>query len=200
MADAHPGNPLVSEKLIYVPPQPDRSLVAYNPLSPAPVIKIKAPVIKIKSPKEGAVFSSSKVAVTYLIDNPGDAPISRIRALVDGIEKKVIQLNQSGFGKEAKLSVPVPEQDCKVCLIAETTDSVSSKPAYVTLKWIPAPTISIINPKDGTGFETKRVTLSYAIDNPSSEPVARIRVLVGWQGAKSAETRHGQGYTTQEKR
>jgi len=94
---------------------------------PVQLRSILPPVIEILSPKDGAVVSQSNVTLKFSVRTPDDAPVTGLRARVNGQPVTV-----AGNAHEA--TIPIPPQDNVIHLFAENRHGVSV-PAILMLVW-----------------------------------------------------------------
>ena len=103
-----------------------------------PVIAVEdqlPPTIAILSPGDGAQLSSDSVTVRFRVASPEGAPVTGVRALVDGRApgKDLVRVLEAA-GEERSLTVSIPRRDCTITLLAENKNAVSS-PASVRISW-----------------------------------------------------------------
>jgi hypothetical protein len=95
------------------------------------------PVVDILSPGDGTV-SIRQVTIRYNARTPADAPVTALRARVNGQavslpETRVLAVQKAGDGAR-EVTVPIPEQDAEIQLFAENKNGVSV-PSVLRLKW-----------------------------------------------------------------
>jgi WD40 repeat protein len=95
------------------------------------------PVVEILSPRDGTSVTSSSVTVRYAARSPADAPVTGLRARVNG--QAVSLPDARGLavlpkGSEPEVTVPIREEDSEIQLFAENKNGVST-PATVRLTW-----------------------------------------------------------------
>lgn len=99
------------------------------------VAQVLPPVITVLSPQDGASVSTEEIEVRYTARASEDAPVTAVRALVDGrpIEgSRGIKVEAAAASQSLK--VRVPGRDCEVALVAENRHG-ASEPGRVRLKW-----------------------------------------------------------------
>lgn len=100
------------------------------------VSKMLPPVVSIVSPQDGSGVKTGEVTVKFLIRSLSGEPVIGIKALVDGrpakVEKDIRVVEKE---KEGKITVPIPERDSEIAIIAENRYA-SSEPAMVKVKWV----------------------------------------------------------------
>jgi len=140
--------------------QPDARPVSVQTLLP--------PVVEILSPQDGTSVTSSSVTVRYAARSPADAPVTGLRARVNG--QAVSLPDARGLavlpkGSEPEVTVPIREEDSEIQLFAENKNGVST-PATVRLNW--AGKASVSAPQ--TMFKPKLYVLAVGVAqyaNPS---------------------------------
>jgi WD40 repeat protein len=104
---------------------------------PVEIAKTLPPVVQILAPTEGAAVSTPEVRVRFAIRTTSDAPITGVRARVNG---QVVTLGDTrnivGTATDAarELTIPIPPQDSEVMLFAENRHGVSV-PAVIHVTW-----------------------------------------------------------------
>ena len=84
------------------------------------------PVTTIVSPAMGGHFSSAEVTIDYSVRSPSGLAVDSVEALVDGRAVKVEGLPSAAGGEPTKrsLTIPVPQHDVEIGLIAHSGDIV----------------------------------------------------------------------------
>jgi WD40 repeat protein len=92
------------------------------------------PTIAISGPSSDSSFSGATVRITYRLSAPADAPVTGVRALVDGRPADGTKglAVVAAAGKDAEIEVPVPPRSCSVSLIADNKNG-SSEAATIRL-------------------------------------------------------------------
>ncbi|KOR31109.1 hypothetical protein TI05_13035, partial [Achromatium sp. WMS3] len=118
---------------------PDAALHQANTLrtQPAKTVAIEQrlpPTIRILTPTNGTTFSNKQLTISYQADSPADAPVTKIRPLIDGRP-----LDMRGVGGvipkgSQALTITLPERNLTLALIAENRHGVS-EPSQIQLKW-----------------------------------------------------------------
>jgi WD40 repeat protein len=103
---------------------------------PASVQTLLPPVVQIASPPDGTSVTSSSVTVRYATRSPADAPVTGLRARVNGravtLQARAITVLPNGMERE--VSVPIREEDSEIQLFAENKNGVST-PAILRVTW-----------------------------------------------------------------
>ncbi len=103
---------------------------------PIEITQVLPPKVQILSPKDGTTVLKNQVTVQYKIENPSEEKVTALRVLVDGrpieTSRGLTVLPQSE--KIAEITVPVPERDCELSLVAENAFAVG-EPATIRLFW-----------------------------------------------------------------
>lgn len=94
---------------------------------PPELRSILPPIIEILSPKDGTPVSQSKVTLKLSVRAPNDAPITGLRARVNGQSVTVT-------GNAPQVTIPIPPQDNVIHLFAENRNGISA-PAILMLVW-----------------------------------------------------------------
>lgn len=92
------------------------------------------PVVMLLSPQEGSSFSTKNVTLRYRLETPSGEPVTAIKALIDGVAVSTPKGMERKKRGEGSLTLPVPERDCEIALIAENKYS-ASVPATLSLHW-----------------------------------------------------------------
>jgi WD40 repeat protein len=92
------------------------------------------PVISIIAPSDDATVSSTMVMVHYTVRTPSEAPVTAVRALVDGRPVETIRDIKMVGSDTQQLRVTIPERDCELAVVAEN-QYAASMPAVIRLKW-----------------------------------------------------------------
>lgn len=87
----------------------------------------RPPIVSIISPYDGSNFDGSSVSITYRLSSPSDAPVTKVRALIDGRPVEGMKAISLSYKSDADLTieVPVPSQTCIVSLIADNRNGPS---------------------------------------------------------------------------
>ncbi len=105
------------------------------------ILKRLPPVIKILGPDTDTEFRSKEIKLKYSLRSPSGLDISQVDVLLDGRplpEQQLTGLKLTAEGKIGEITIPLPERDVEVALIARTSRAVS-QPTRVALKWAGAP-------------------------------------------------------------
>jgi WD40 repeat protein len=102
----------------------------------ASILSRRPPIILITSPDQEGTFSASKFTMRYRLRTSADAPVTSIRALVDGRPMEGARgLNVvAASDTDQSLELDLPSRDCTVSLIAENKNG-PSEAASVRLLW-----------------------------------------------------------------
>ncbi len=104
------------------------------------VDKTLPPVVRILSPENNDEIADSAVTVKFSVRSPADAPVTSVRALVDGrpagAPRRIVEVDNAAAPVEGTqtLSVTLPNRDCEVAVIAENKHGASS-PGVVRVRW-----------------------------------------------------------------
>ena len=103
---------------------------------PVSVQTVLPPVVEILAPADGTSVTSNGVTVRYATRSPADAPVTGVRARVNGqtvtLDTRAITVASNGNARE--VTVPIREQDSEIQLFAENKNGVST-PATVRVIW-----------------------------------------------------------------
>ena len=94
----------------------------------AGVAERRPPTLSILSPASGSAFAGATVRIAYRVSAPADAPVTGVRALVDGRPAegaKGIAVAAAAGGGELSIEVPLPARSCLVSLIADNRNGPS---------------------------------------------------------------------------
>ena len=94
---------------------------------PVQLRNVLPPVVEILSPSDGTAVSQPNITLIYGTRTPGDAPVTSLRARVNGQAVTVT-------GKAPEVTVPIPPQDSVIHLFAENRNGVSV-PAILMVVW-----------------------------------------------------------------
>ena len=94
---------------------------------PVQLRNVLPPVVEILSPSDGTAVSQSNITLKYSIRSPNDAPVTNLRARVNGQAVTVT-------GNANEVTIPIPPQDSVIHLFAENRNGVSV-PAILTVVW-----------------------------------------------------------------
>lgn len=109
--------------------KPDAGPVSMQTLLP--------PVVEILAPRDGTSVTSGSVTVRYVARSPADAPVTGLRARVNGQavtlpEARALTVLPSG--NEREVTLPIRDEDSEIQLFAENKNGVST-PATLRLTW-----------------------------------------------------------------
>lgn len=104
---------------------------------PVRVQTLLPPVMEILSPRDGTSLTSRSVTVRYAARSPADAPVTGLRARVNG--QAVTLPDARGLtvlpkDNEGEVTIPIHDEDSEIQLFAENKNGVST-PASVRLTW-----------------------------------------------------------------
>ncbi|MDD5167935.1 MAG: caspase family protein [Syntrophales bacterium] len=94
------------------------------------------PVVTILSPVGGSNVSTADVTLSVSVRSPAGAPVTSIRALVDGrpvSTERGLSIKPKGDTIQ-QIRVTIPERDAEVSIIAENRHA-ASEPATIRLRW-----------------------------------------------------------------
>jgi WD40 repeat protein len=103
--------------------------------APASVATLLPPVVKILSPPDLSSVARSPIDVTYLVRSP--TPVTGITVFVDGRPATTaapIAITSGAEGSVATVSVPMPQHNAKISLVAANAQS-TSEAAVVNVGW-----------------------------------------------------------------
>ncbi|MCW3052422.1 MAG: repeat, subgroup, partial [Chthonomonadales bacterium] len=97
------------------------------------------PIVAIKSPDNNTEVSEANLKLQIAVRTPGDAPVTALRALIDGRPTGNARRIQEVAGKESAdtmqtLDVTLPARDCEISVIAENKNGISA-PATIKMHW-----------------------------------------------------------------
>jgi WD40 repeat protein len=115
------------------------------------ILDKRPPIVTITSPDQGSAFNAGTLTVRYRVRSPSDAPVTTVRALVDGrpIDGAKGLTVVSASDGDQDLQLNLPSRDCTVSLIAENRNGPSDA-ASVKLLWkgaAPSQDEFVIKPK-----------------------------------------------------
>lgn len=125
---------------------------------PAPAIEeALPPLVAIRVPTDGAEVSAAQITFQYEVRSPSGAPVTEVRALVDGRPagdaRGLIEVPADpSHGVARTIRLTIPERDCEVSLIA-VNRFAASVPATARLFWrgraapAPVPAPDVLKPK-----------------------------------------------------
>jgi WD40 repeat protein len=90
------------------------------------------PVIEIVTPADGAAVSTPDLKVAFRVRASGDAPVTGVRARVNG--QAVTPRAGATAGETREVLIAMPPQDSEILLFAENKHGVSA-PATLQVKW-----------------------------------------------------------------
>src|SRR5208283_4805927 len=100
------------------------------------ILDKRPPIVTITSPDSGSAFSSGAVTLHYRLRTQEDAPVTSVKALVDGrpIEDARGLAVVAAANVDQSVDLSVPARDCTVSLVAENRNG-SSEAASIGLVW-----------------------------------------------------------------
>jgi len=109
------------------------------------------PIVTIRSPDNNTEVSETAVKLQFAVRTSGDAPVTAVRALVDGRPMGSARRIQEVAGKgdaetTQTLDVALPAHDCEISIIAENKNGVSA-PATIKLHWKGKAEEDLVKPK-----------------------------------------------------
>jgi WD40 repeat protein len=106
-------------------------------IQPVKVQSVLPPVVEILSPTAGTAVATTSVTVRYTTRTPGDAPVTALRARVNGQAVSLPDsrtLGVAAVGNTREVAIPIPADDSEIQLFAENRHGVST-PALLRLTW-----------------------------------------------------------------
>jgi hypothetical protein len=94
-------------------------------------------VVKILSPQDGSAIAQNSVTVRYATRTPSDAPVSGLRARINGQPvglPDIRGLGRVGSDDAHEITIPIHAPDSEIQLFAENKNGVST-PASVRVVW-----------------------------------------------------------------
>ena len=91
------------------------------------------PVITILSPSPGATVKSATVSVKYIVRTTSDAPITNVRARVNGLSSASRGIPSANTVEEKEIVVTLPSGESEILLFAENRNGTSA-PATLKIK------------------------------------------------------------------
>ncbi len=136
------------------------------------VVKLLPPLVTILSPDNNSEVSASAVKVQFTVRSPEDAPVTSVRALVDGrpvsAPRKIVEApTDAGKDSSQSLDVTLPQKDCELSIIAENKNGISA-PSVVKIHWKGKAPDDITKPKlyvlsiGVSKYKNPEYTLNYA--------------------------------------
>jgi WD40 repeat protein len=107
------------------------------------------PVVHILTPLDGATVSTPRLTVRVSLRMPSGAPVTAIKALVDGrpvTQMRDVRIDGQTADATLELQLTVPPRDCEVAIIAEN-EHAASLPATVRLRWQGTQELFVAKPK-----------------------------------------------------
>ena len=111
------------------------------------------PVVNVISPAGEMTVSTDTLTVRYRVRTPADAPVTAVRARVNGqaveLSKNASRLtveSTAGSAGELTLQIPIPKADSEVQLFAANKNG-SSTPAVIRVKWTGTKEEFVVKPK-----------------------------------------------------
>jgi len=102
------------------------------------VRQVLPPVVEIHSPSDGSPFSEEQVTIRFAVRTASDAPVTNLRARVNGqlvtvpaARNLIVGMRQ---GDTREITLPVPARNSEIMLFAENRHGVST-PAIIRLIW-----------------------------------------------------------------
>ena len=105
--------------------------------APVSVQALLPPVVEILSPQDGTSVTSRSVMIRYAARSPPDAPVTGLRARVNGQAVNLPDARALAVlpkGNEREVTIPIREEDSEIQLFAENKNGVST-PAMLRLTW-----------------------------------------------------------------
>jgi WD40 repeat protein len=129
--------------------------------APASAKAVLPPVLEILAPRDGTAVASSSVTVRYAVRSPTDAPMTELRARVNGQAvalggKRGLSVSPSRDALE--VTVPIHDKDNEIALFAVNKNGVST-PATLHLTWAGKAPVSMHE----TAFKPKLYVLAVGV-------------------------------------
>lgn len=112
------------------------------------IARILPPVVDVLSPDEGSRVSEPRVTLRYRVRSPADAPVTAVRARVNGqsVESgRALKPVKVDDGSQT-ISIPLPRADAEVQLFAENKNGISVA-ATLNLVWAGEKEAFTVKPK-----------------------------------------------------
>jgi WD40 repeat protein len=103
-------------------------------IAPVAVQAILPPVVNIVSPADGDSVSNAMVTLRYITRSPDDAPVTSVRARVNGQAVSNERALKRVQGETQEIIITIPPQDSEIQLFAENKNGMST-PVVVRVKW-----------------------------------------------------------------
>ena len=162
----------------------DESFESTAPQTVVDITSILPPVVTIVSPVSGRPFASSSVTLRYLVKSSADAPVTGMRARVNGVIQTLQNPAPAAPGQVRDLVISVPPEDSEILLFAENRHGTSSA-ASVRVPWAgPARAASVEKPVlyvlsiGVSAYEKREYQLNYAAKD-ASDFVATVQKQKG---------------------
>ncbi len=112
------------------------------------VDKSLPPIVSIQTPNYTET-SNTTISISYAVRTPEDAPVTAVRALVDGrpmgATRRIQETSDNGAGVRT-FDFTVPSRDCEISLLAENKHGAGT-PATIRLRWKGKAAEEIAKPK-----------------------------------------------------
>ncbi len=102
------------------------------------IVQVLPPMVEIVSPNEGANISTASITLKYSTRAPGDAPVTGLRARVNGLAVNLPDARNLAVAATVgvrEITLPIPPQDSEIQLFAENKNGVSI-PATLRVTWV----------------------------------------------------------------
>jgi hypothetical protein len=161
----------------------------------ASILDKRPPIVIITSPGQGSSFSSGMQTLRYRLRFPDDAPVTSVRALVDGrpIDAARGLVVAASANAEQSIDLTLPAHDCTVSLIAENKNG-SSEADNVRLVWkgaVAAQDEFVIKPKlyvlavGVSAYQKSDYRLNYAAKDASDLAAQLAKVSPLYRGVET---------------
>jgi dipeptidyl aminopeptidase/acylaminoacyl peptidase len=100
----------------------------------ADLTRVFPPVVTIIAPPSGSVVTSNAVKVRYTARSAPDAPVTSVRARVNGVAQDTRGLQLSASEAVREIAVTIPSEDSEIMLFAENKHGISTA-ATLRLYW-----------------------------------------------------------------
>lgn len=126
------------------------------------VQNVLPPIVEILSPTDGTDMNTTRVTIKYSTRSPADAPVTGLRARVNG--QMVILAGTNNVAATdglREINVPIPPQDSLIQLFAENKNGFSA-PAAVRVNWTKE-TAAAPTAKEEAQFKPKLYVLAVGV-------------------------------------
>ncbi len=97
------------------------------------ITRMLPPGVNISYPLQGQEVIAKSVTLKYMLQLPNNEPVISVKAFING-RPAVTQTVLKPAGQQQQITLTIPENDCKISLVAENRFGYSD-PAIVSLVW-----------------------------------------------------------------